>query len=203
MTTFYIVRHGETEWNAEERFQGWLDSPLSIKGQTQAKQLRDVLLEIPFVVALASTSGRAIETANLLLDGRDIELTCMDALREIYMGNWQGRTVSDILQSDERTAYRQYSEKPGCYNAVHTESFEQVTHRAMTVLQDLANRYLYGNVLVVTHGVTVKCIVNEVLGRKIADLWTPPWVEGTSVTELVVEDGQWRLGKIGCTAHLL
>lgn len=202
-TTFYIVRHGETEWNAEERLQGWLDSSLTEKGRFQAKQLAQQLLEVDFKVALVSTSGRAQETTRILLKNREeVNVLLKDDLREIHMGQWQGRQVSEILASDDREAYIKYSEEPGAYVAQHTESFEQVTNRAFTVLQEAAKRYENCNVLVVTHGVTVKCIVNKVLGRELDALWTPPWIEGTSITELLVDNSYWQLKKIGCTAHL-
>lgn len=202
MTTFYIVRHGETEWNLEQRLQGWLDSPLTQRGKEQASSLSAALRDIHFDACIVSSSGRALETARLLLVGRAVELMIEDSLREIYLGNWQGKRVRDILMSEERTNYLTYSERPELYIPSHTESFEAVTARAIHTLSSIAERFPTGKILVVSHGVTVKCIVNYVQQLDVADFWAGTWIEGTSVTELFIDKDEWRLGKIGCTAHL-
>lgn len=202
MTTFYLVRHGETEWNVQQRLQGWLDSALTERGKQQALCLREALLHIDFDVVVTSSSGRALETAKLLTCGRACDIVTDDDLREIYLGNWQGMLIADILLSEDRDSYLAYSTAPATYQAQYTESFEQVTRRAMTVLQQLAKRFPNGNVLIVSHGVTLKCIVNAVLGVEVAHFWTSTSMESTSVTELFVEGNEWRVGKMGSTAHL-
>lgn len=202
MTTFYIVRHGETEWNKENRLQGWLNSPLTTFGREQADRLHDALLDIDFEAAYVSTSGRAIETANRVLAGRSVEMVLQEDLREISLGEWQGKTVKEILASSDATSYVTYSENPENYVAVHTESFEDVAKRAIRVLESVAKCH-DGHVLIITHAVTVISVVNTLLGRGVSEIWSPPWIEGTSVTVLSIEEGEWQIKKIGCTAHLV
>ncbi|MGN4127910.1 histidine phosphatase family protein [Lysinibacillus sphaericus] len=200
MTTFFLVRHGETEWNQEHRLQGWLDSPLSEKGILHAKKLGEQLKDIQFVAAYSSSSGRAKETLSYLIADRALPCYFEDDLREIFLGNWQGKTIEDILLT-YRFDYELYTDYPAQFIATHTESFGAVTERAMYTLKNIAEKYPYENVLIVSHGVTIKCIINAILERSIHQLWATPIIEGTSVTIIERLDEQWMVKDIGNTKH--
>lgn len=201
MTTFYLVRHGETVWNKEHRLQGWLDSPLSEMGILHAQKLAEQLKDIPFAVAYSSTSDRAKETARYLAAGRTFAIHYEDDLREIFLGNWQGQTVEDILETN-RFDYELYTNYPAQFVATHTESFGAVTERAMYTLKNIAKIYPHEHILVVSHAVTIKCIINAILGRGIDQLWSAPYIEGTSVTIVDRLEESWHMKVIGSTQHL-
>lgn len=202
MTTFFIVRHGETEWNKERRLQGHLDSSLTEQGREQARCLAKALVPHTFDAIFCSSSGRAIETAKIIMNELAVPLQFDDRLREIYLGKWQGQLIADIVNSSEQSQYLAYCEHPERYVPVHTESFAQVTARAMAVLQEVIARFPNGRILIVTHGVTIQCIVRYIQSLPLAKLWSGPSIEGTSVTELEVIDDVWKLQRIGCTKHL-
>lgn len=201
VTTFYLVRHGETVWNKEHRLQGWLDSPLSEMGILHAQKLAEQLKDIPFAVAYSSTSDRAKETARYLAAGRTFAIHYEDDLREIFLGNWQGQTVEDILETN-RFDYELYTNYPAQFVATHTESFGAVTERAMYTLKNIAKIYPHEHILVVSHAVTIKCIINAILGRGIDQLWSAPYIEGTSVTIVDRLEESWHMKVIGSTQHL-
>lgn len=201
MTMFYLVRHGETVWNKEHRLQGWLNSPLSSDGILHATQLGEHLKEVPFAAAYCSSSERAKETLSYLVHDEKLPFHYEDDLREIYLGNWQGMTIGDI-QKNDRFEYEVYTNYPGQFIATHTESFGGVTERAMYVMKKIAKQYPNDTILIVSHGVTIKCIVNAILGRSINEIWAPPTIEDTSVTIVNVEDDQWQVKEIGSTLHL-
>lgn len=202
LTIFYLVRHGETVWNKEQRLQGWLDSPLSSEGIVRAKKLGDHLKDVPFVAAFCSSSERAKETLHYLVHDEKMPIYYIDNLREIHLGNWQGMTIDEIRKND-RFEYELYTDYPGQFIATHTESFGAVTERAMYALKSIANQYPKDTVLIVSHGVTIKCIVNAILDRSMEQLWTPPIIEDTSVTILEVTDEQWEVKEISSLMHLL
>ncbi|MFJ7666327.1 histidine phosphatase family protein [Lysinibacillus sp. NPDC097195] len=202
MTTFYLVRHGETVWNKEQRLQGWLDSPLSENGILHARKLAEQLKTIPFTVAYSSSSGRAQETLRYLTAGRQLAMHYEDDLREIYLGEWQGKTVEEIVATN-RLDYELYTDYPAQFIATHTESFGAVTERAMYTLKNIAQMYPHEHVLIVSHAVTIKCILNAILGRGIDQLWTAPFIHGTSVTIIERLDENWHVKEIGSTPHLL
>ena len=201
MTVFYLVRHGETVWNKEHRLQGWLDSPLTSEGILHAKKLGEQLKNVQFAAAFCSSSERAKETLSYLVFDKNLPIHIEDDLREINLGKWQGMTIEDIRKHD-RFEYEVYTDYPGQFIATHTESFGAVTERAMYVLKKIANQYPNEAILIVSHGVTIKCIVNAILGRSIRQIWAPPTIEGTSVTIVDVANDQWQVKEIGSMLHL-
>jgi hypothetical protein len=102
VTTIYLARHGETDWNAQARWQGHADTPLNERGRTQAQALAGRLAAVPFAAAYASDLRRARETAEIVVDGRDLPLRIDPRLREIDVGSWQGLT-NDEIAGLERT----------------------------------------------------------------------------------------------------
>ncbi|MFJ6267468.1 histidine phosphatase family protein [Lysinibacillus xylanilyticus] len=201
LTTFYLVRHGETMWNKEHRLQGWLDSSLSENGILHAEKLRDHLQNFSFTAAYSSSSGRAKETLHILLGDRQLPIFYEDNLREIFLGEWQGKTVEDIMTT-HRLDYELYTDYPGQFVASHTESFGMVTERAMFTLKKIAEKYPEGNVLIVSHAVAIKCVINAILGRSINQLWAEPFINGTSVTIIEHVGQQWLVKDIGNIQHL-
>ena len=89
MTHFYIIRHGETVFNRKGRIQGWCDSPLTDLGVSQAKQLGKELKNVPFDVCFCSTSERAIDTANSILEGRNVKIIPSKNLKEQSFGDFE------------------------------------------------------------------------------------------------------------------
>lgn len=88
--TFYIVRHGETEWNAQGLMQGHLDSPLTSTGEEQARELAQTLLAIHFDHVFSSDLLRARRTAELLVIDRKFALNTTQLLRERTFGKYEG-----------------------------------------------------------------------------------------------------------------
>ena len=87
----YLIRHGETDWNAEGRFQGHSDIPLNAKGIAQAVSLKASLSKISFSAALSSDLSRARQTAELILQSRSLPIIESPALRERNAGALEGK----------------------------------------------------------------------------------------------------------------
>jgi broad specificity phosphatase PhoE len=98
MARIYIVRHGETEWNAEGRIQGHTDIGLSDRGREQAQATARRLAEVPFAVAYSSDMSRTRDTARIILGERDIPLHSVPELREYHKGVFEGLTVQQYRQ---------------------------------------------------------------------------------------------------------
>ena len=98
MTHFYIIRHGETVFNRKGRIQGWCDSPLTDLGISQAKQLGKELKSIPFDVCFCSTSERAIDTANYILEGRNVKIIPTKKLKEQSFGDFEAEKSVNIFK---------------------------------------------------------------------------------------------------------
>ena len=99
--TILLVRHGETRWNLERRFQGRFDSPLTARGVSQAAAVGRLLSALPEAAAapiIASPQGRACRTAEIVREqlGRMDQLLIDDRLRELSLGSWDGLTYAEI-----------------------------------------------------------------------------------------------------------
>jgi probable phosphoglycerate mutase len=121
--TIFLVRHGETEWNRERRYQGGLDSPLTPGGVTQARAVGRLLASLPEAISapiVASPQGRARHTAELIREelGGGEKLSFDERLRELTTGAWDGLAYAEIeAQSpgifDGDGRYEWYFRAPG------------------------------------------------------------------------------------------
>ncbi|MBK3496637.1 histidine phosphatase family protein [Viridibacillus sp. YIM B01967] len=201
MVTLYITRHGQTEWNVAKRMQGWSDSPLTERGQKDAVKLGNKLKDIPFSTVYISPSGRTIQTAEILLKGRDVTTILDNDLREINTGDWQGMTLSDI-EATYPTQYADYFERPEQFQPASGESFHDVKKRVLAALARIIEANGDGNILIVTHSVVKKLLINYFKGNPLNTLWNPPFIHGTSLTIVEIDsDGQAILKIVGDTTH--
>lgn len=124
MTHFYIVRHGETMFNVKGRIQGWCDSPLTKLGVSQAKELGKKLKNDSFDVCFCSTSERAMDTAQYILENRDVKIISSKQLKEQCFGDFEAEKSSNIFKDGIK-----YSEGYRfCGGENHSDVIERVTN---------------------------------------------------------------------------
>ncbi|MEO0767713.1 MAG: histidine phosphatase family protein [Pseudomonadota bacterium] len=182
----YVMRHGETEWNAEGRFQGALNSPLTELGQAHARQLAQTLeaLDLDQFDIRVSPQGRAFETAAIALARRASFLRTDDRLREIEVGDWSGQRRADVtpvglvLDDTPDGPIALYEHAPG------GEGFAALRARCTAFLNDLD-----GPTLCVTHGITSRMLRTVAMGEPSATLGRRPGGQGMVH---VVENGIHR-----------
>ncbi len=199
MLQLFFIRHGETEWNVEHRLQGRLNSNLTENGIRDAKLLGKRLMEIDFDAVYASPSLRTIETAKLVIGERTLPFKTDERLMEIDLGDWEGRTIDEIKAMDPKR-YHLYQNAPSQY-ANNGETFEDVKSRLEAVLRDLERTHDSCNLLIVTHGVVIKVLQMICKENPIDLVWEPPFIEGTSVTLVKIEDNKRELLLEGDIAH--
>ena len=200
MLTLYITRHGQTEWNVQSRMQGWADSPLTVTGVEAATQLGKRLQDVPLDAVYSSTSGRTVHTAQLILGERTTPLIQKEDLREINVGEWQGMLSTDI-ERDFADQLKTYYEYPSQFKPTSGESFYQLKERVLRAIEDIAAAHPNGHVLIVTHGVVKKCLINHFSGAQLDSLWDPPFIHGTSLTKLEIDTDRRELTMIGDMSH--
>jgi probable phosphoglycerate mutase len=142
----YILRHGQTEWNAEDRMQGWLNSPLTPQGLREAARQHDIMRQrdLTGFQVLSSPSGRAFQTAAIAL-GSLVDTIHTDLrLREIDVGDWAGQLRAGLPKADGPDAYlKQYEAAP------KGEGLVGLRARVQGFLGDLVQPSV-----LVTHGIT-------------------------------------------------
>lgn len=200
MLTLYITRHGQTEWNIQSRMQGWADSPLTVTGVEAARQLGKRLQDVPLNAVYSSTSGRTIHTAQLIIGERTTPLIQKEDLREINVGEWQGMLSTDI-EKDFADQLKTYYEHPSQFEPTSGESFHMLKERILGAVEDIAAAHPNGHVLIVTHGVVKKCLINHFSGAQLDSLWDPPFIHGTSLTMLEIDTDRRELTMIGDMSH--
>jgi 2,3-bisphosphoglycerate-dependent phosphoglycerate mutase len=163
-----VVRHGQTAWNADGRFQGQSDIPLDATGRAQALALGAYLSNVPFASAVASDLARATETAQAILDGRALELERDHRWREMQFGAWEGLTWKEIVERNPELAERPVN-APRFYTPQGGESFEAVSARVADAVGSLAQRARDGSrILVVTHAGPLHALLRVLLGESEA-----------------------------------
>ena len=152
----YIARHGETDWNALHRLQGWTDRPLNETGRRQAVALADSLKGIRLDAVYSSTLSRSRDTARTVA-GSTMTVTSLDGLRERNYGHFQGGsdTAPEYLRRSNDWTDR----------LDDGESLNQLLARSRESLTQIQRRHPSGNVLIVAHRIT-----NQMLLRALLDL---------------------------------
>lgn len=166
----FILRHGQTVWNAEGRMQGWLNSPLTPQGRKDASRQRDILQahDLTGFDAFSSPLGRALETAAIAVTPFMDMVRTDDRLREIGVGDWQGHLRDTLPCRDTADwVFRQYEDAP------NGEGFDSLRLRVTAFLGQLP-----GPAVLVTHGITSRMIRSLVVGESAFQGSTPNGGQG-------------------------
>ncbi len=171
MKALHLARHGQSVWNAGRRFQGAQDVPLSDLGRRQAAALGAALRGRRLVHVYASPMERARETAEAVVAELGVPLTLMDELRELCLGDWEGRTVDEIraLPGD---LYSRWVRDPVVGCPPGGEALADVQCRVLGAVDAIAAAHPDGDeVLVVAHGGVISAYLAHCLGLPLSSIW--------------------------------
>lgn len=196
--TVYLVRHGETDYNLQGRWQGHLDVDLNAEGRQQARLLGEYLVDTQFDAVYCSDLRRARDTAELVLGERKSSIVFDVRLREGLLGVFQGLTRMQIV---ERYPYElTHWDTDPHYVVPDGESRMQMMERAFAAWSDITGRHLGQRVLIVSHGGTLRQMLRRVLQP---DSTVHLRFANTSVTVLErVDQGSWTIRCLNSIAHL-
>ena len=177
----YIVRHGQTEWNVLEKFQGQLNSPLTPEGIEKVKETAKELKNIKFKASYTSQMGRTIATAEMILENNKYEqektsdqklkLQKLPELNEIHFGEWQGLTFKKTFVKYPKEAHNYFYDVKN-YNAknIKGEELKDGLERFLKGLEKIREEQKSGNILIVTHGTVLELFFNHIQNREADDL---------------------------------
>ena len=168
-----LVRHGETAWNRDGRYQGRTDIPLSPEGEMQVRLLGERLRSLEITIAISSPLSRARATAEAILAGRLLELELDDGLLEISHGQWEGKLASDVALSHTEM-FGVWRSAPGRNSPAgpHAETLGDVETRAWAVLERAWMRLEGEQTLLITaHDAVNRVILCRVLGLPLERVW--------------------------------
>ena len=184
----YLIRHGETVYNAAKRCQGWCDVRLSENGEAQAKELGENIKDINFDRIIVSDLERTKQTARLVFgDNADFELD--GRLREINNTHFAGRYSKDLREEYGEKFI--YASRHFDYGELGGESGESLLKRTADFLDSLKEDTRSEKIAAVTHGGPIFAILSNVLGIRTTGKIVHP--KNCSVTVLDLQDGTWRV----------
>jgi broad specificity phosphatase PhoE len=170
MTCLFLIRHGETDWNAEGRWQGQTDIPLNQNGRIQAQKIARELAGEGIQVIYSSDLIRAVETAQALAASTGVQLRLDPRLREIHQGEWQGMLVSEI-QSRYTERFELRIQNPLAIAPPGGETVLQVQSRAFQALDEILQKHPQQTVAIVAHGFVLAVIRVHLSGKSMEEVW--------------------------------
>jgi broad specificity phosphatase PhoE len=188
VTTVYLARHGESDWNAANRFQGHADRPLTELGRRQAIELADALeARAPLSAIYTSPLQRAMETASIVGARLGLEPAAVDDLREVDVGGWSGLSRTEVEERFPEGFGRWLDGGEGWEDG---ETYAQMAERVLRALRQIADSHPGGEVLVVSHGGPIRAIHAAAAGMDVHAYRRLNRVEGNAgVSRVAVEEG--------------
>ena len=163
MLQVYLVRHGETQWNAERRIQGQSDSPLTAKGEQQARQVAERARTLGITHIISSDLGRTQQTARIIADACGCDIILDPRLRELDMGVLEKRHVDSL--TDEEVGWRRTLVNGTEDGRIPDgESMQELSVRVQAALGDCLKLPEGSRPLLVSHGIALGCLVSTILG---------------------------------------
>lgn len=163
MLQVHLVRHGETQWNAERRIQGQSDSPLTAKGELQAVQVGERVRTYGITHVIASDLGRTQRTAEIIADACGCGVTLDARLRELDMGILEQRHLDSLSAQEEEWRRLVVNGTPNG-RIPEGESMQELSERMHAGLAACLNLPAGSRPLLVSHGIALGCLVSTILG---------------------------------------
>ncbi len=183
MTRLCLVRHGETDWNLEGRYQGQSDIPLNASGRAQAVALARQLPRQCFSAIFSSDLQRARETAEIVAERLQLPVTLDARLREINQGQWEGQLV-DVIQERYARLWLERLINPVKIRPPGGETVGEVAARVSAALDAICQRAPESLALVVSHGLALATAICQARGTPIGHAYSlipanadPTWLE--------------------------
>lgn len=200
MLRLILARHGQTDWNAQHRYQGETDVPLNKTGQQQAAALARCLTDTDIDAIYTSNLQRAANTARAIAEPHNQRVILEPRLREMSFGTWRGLTFDEIQERDA-DRLSTWLANPMQVAPPDGETLAQVTARVQSALDDTLHTHPQGIVLWVAHGGVLRVLISLAMGLEPQGHWRFR-IRVASLAELWFYDGGVTLTRLNDTYHL-
>ena len=191
MTRLYFIRHGQSVANVTHRFAGHSDFPLTELGEKQARCTAEAVKDIPFTAVYASDLSRASATGAPVAEQRGLALRLRQDLREIYAGDWEGRTFEELDENDD---FRLWKRQIGVSRCTNGESVRQLQERVRAAVESIVAAHPGQTVCIATHATPIRVMECCWTGTPLERIHTIPWVSNASIT--VAEYDENMVGRL-------
>ncbi|MBQ1641739.1 MAG: GNAT family N-acetyltransferase [Oscillospiraceae bacterium] len=202
MTEIYLIRHAQAEGNIYRFMQGHWDGDVTETGRYQIKALAEKLKDIKIDAVYSSDLKRAFMTAQAVLKYHpEIRINTDKRIREINLGPWEGVPFGNLYYHHKEEMTLFLSDSPD-WHVEGAETFEQVTHRAYEALCEIAKRHEGQSTVIVSHGVTLRCLQSKMMGVTIDKAKDLPISKNTGISHYFFQNGVFTPDYIGDSSHL-
>lgn len=195
-----LVRHGQTPWNADGRFQGQSDTGLTDLGLEQARQVARALASLQISAIYSSPLPRALRTAQEISDALSLDIIPMDGLKEINLGELEGIT-GPVMRDKYRGVFDTWQVNPGRVSFPGGESLRQLQARAWRAVQRIEKDHPNEMVVAVSHNFAINAIVSRFVGLPLSRFHRIR-VDLGSITTLEANDEARYLVQFNDRCHL-
>ncbi len=197
----YLIRHGQSTWNKQNRIQGHSNPPLTEKGRTQIGKLIPRLKREGIEKIIASPLKRAHESAQILAKGLGVECHTYRGLMEIFLGEWEGMSPDEINQS-YNDGYKKWLKGPSKIRIPKAETISQFRRRAVKAFKEIVASETKERVVLVTHGGILTALISHWLKADFDKVLLSLFCENSCLTIAEVYEGKVYLTEVNDTAHL-
>lgn len=186
MARLHLIRHGQTDWNVEKRYQGSQDIPLNERGRLQAAEAKEALSDKTFAGIYSSDLKRAYETAEIIRGEKEHVIETFSQLRETCYGSLEGKTLAEI---EAKFGTHQENNQITLHHKIvpDMESGFEVIQRVLPTLELIAQKHQDQDVLVVTHGGVIRALLVH-----LADYdWSTTKIHNGQVVTFVYSENQF------------
>ena len=202
MARWFLVRHGETDWNNEGRAQGQSDTPVNDAGRHQAAQVGLRLKQVHFAAAYASDLSRVVETAEPIMLDRSLKLQTMTELREKHYGVWEGMSYKDV-EAQYPELFKRLFEENISFAPPEGESDQDLFDRIKASALKLKDAHSGDdNILVVGHGGSLRAFMVCLLDMPVEYMWRFRLSNGGLSVVSVFDNGGVTLDLLNDISHL-
>ena len=196
-THLYIVRHGETVWNTEDKMQGVKDSPLTDKGKIHAQRMGEKLKEmgVDFSALYTSDLGRALNTAEIINSNIGIEITEEERLRERNMGVFEGHSW-DYVRENYKEDFKLLVSEDDDYCIPEGESRGEYRDKVISFMKFIAEKHEGENILAVTHRGFINFFLRIILNIPL-NARSGLKINNASLSVFTLHKGRWLLERFG------
>ena len=201
MTEIYLIRHAQAEGNLYRIMQGHWDGEVTDLGLKQIEALSHRFEDVHIDAVYSSDLSRTIMTASAVTGPHHLPLTTVPALREIHLGPWETRFFANLFY-DEPEAANHFVNDPEKWSVEGAETYGQVQERSYAALVEIARQHEGQTVVVVSHGVTCRCLLAKICGIGLSETKKLPIGGNTAVSKLIWQDGRFTAEYINDSSHL-
>ncbi|WP_084276808.1 histidine phosphatase family protein [Anaerovibrio sp. RM50] len=200
VTRIILVRHGQTDYNVKDLYQGSLDIPLNETGLKQADMLAESIKDLPIDVFISSPLERAYVTTEKCAKAKGMEISYTDPrLTEISYGDWTGQYKKDVAKKYKELA-KMWKKEPWNVQIPGGETLQQLQERYRAALDDVVQRYPGKTIFIGAHSKGNMTLMCSVLGIGL-EHYSQFKQDNTCINVLEYKKGQWKLVLLNSIAH--